>query len=114
MPIAIINEPEKFSVDPLHEAAKNAERPEEKKIKIKVRYAGTDTQLKEFSNVSTIAELKSAYVKAFNKEEVTYDRLRLLFMGRELKDEYELHHYKIVEDMTVQAMLRPKEDKEPV
>ena len=52
----------------------------------------------DVKGADTIRDVKA---KLQDKEGVSPDQQRLLLLGRQLKDEYTLHHYNIHEESTV-------------
>ena len=61
----------------------NKSKPEEKKIKFKARYGNRHITLKS-SNYSTVKKIKTSIAK---KLETTFDKIRLFFSGKEMKNE---------------------------
>ena len=63
------------------------------------------------SNLCAISMVKQAYLSQAGRLEgegaVDVAKLRFLSMGKELKDEFFLYSYDIVDNMVIQAMLRP-------
>lgn len=59
------------------------------------------------SNHLSIGEFKSLYITKLGDggEGLIPEKMRLFCLGKELKDEFFLYTYDIIDDMTVQVML---------
>lgn len=47
------------------------------------------------SNYSTVANLKELYAEKAKHDDIKSDNIRLFYMGKEIKDDDELHTYNI-------------------
>ena len=55
----------------------------------------------DISNMATTYDLKEKYAAAANNDEVRADKLRLFYMGRDMKDDQKLYTFKLQSDMTI-------------
>ncbi len=60
----------------------------------------------EISNHETIKTFKEKFIDTTGDSEIKPENIRLFCLGRELKDDFCLYSYDIVDDMTVQAMIK--------
>lgn len=60
------------------------------------------------SNLMPITEFKEAYIKAIGDKGtgLTIDKIRMFAMGKELKDDLFLYSYDILNESTVQVMIK--------
>ena len=58
------------------------------------------------SNLLTICDLKKKYLEACGDATLRPEQLRLFCLGKELKDEMCLYSYDIIDEMTIQAMIK--------
>lgn len=105
IPPACINEPVGFGVDKEKEALKAKNEPdEETTLTLTLRNAsGFQDDEIEISDFSSVKDLKKKYAKL--KEVDDYKKIRLLYYGRELKDEYNLYHYDINQSIILIAVI---------
>ena len=65
----------------------------------------------EFSNLLNILDLKKKYVELLDSKELTkgdvdVSQIRLFAMGKELKDDLFVYSYDIMNESTIQVMIR--------
>lgn len=65
----------------------------------------------ELSNLMNILELKNKYLKLLEEKELTKgdieaSQIRLFAMGKELKDDLFVYSYDIMNESTIQVMIR--------
>lgn len=60
----------------------------------------------EVSNHETIRTFKERFIAKAGDSTLKPENVRMFCLGRELKDDYSLFAYDIVDDMTVQAMIK--------
>lgn len=58
------------------------------------------------SNMISILELKQKYIDQLTEKELKPSNLRLFCLGKELKDDLFIYSYDIVDEVTVQAMIK--------
>ena len=105
MPLCCINEPLNFNANHNDEKLKNKDAPPEKTINnLKIRIAGkiNDTAL----NISNLTKVKDLKAKIAKSEKVKAANIRLFCLGKELKDDLFLYSYDMVDELTVQAMIK--------
>ena len=73
---------------------------------LKVRHAVRGDKILQISNLLPIVDFKKEYVKQLGDSEVTYENVRLFAMGKELKEELWIYSYDIMNESTVQAMIK--------
>ena len=71
---------------------------------IKVRWGGQDIDIK-ISNLSKIRDLKSTFISESQKT-IDVEDVRLFYMGKELKNDFCIYSYDIMDEMTIQAMVK--------
>lgn len=108
VPICLINDPCSFDADFLAQKLKGKKAPAECTMTLKARHAAKGDVMIESSNLITIPEFKKAYVKALKKngKGLQIDKIRMFAMGKELKDDLFLYSYDIMNESTVQVMIR--------
>ena len=77
-------------------------------MNLKLRNAAHGDVDLELSNLLDIKSLKEKYCDKLNKEDVTTDLLRIFAMGKELKDELFIYSYDIMDESTIQVMIKKK------
>lgn len=95
LPPAIINEPVGFGVDKEKEVLEHKEAPKESTtLNITLRNASTfkDDEI-EIEDSWSVADLKDRYAELKDVDDPK--KIRILYYGRELKDDYNLYHYEI-------------------
>lgn len=105
IPPACINEPVGFGVDKEKERLEGAGEPDEvKKLNLVLRNASTfeDDNIEIEDNCS-VKELKKKYAKL--KDWDDWKKVRILYFGRELNDDYKLWHYSINDDIVLIAVI---------
>ena len=73
---------------------------------LKVRNAARGDKTFNLSNLIPITEFKSMYCNELNDPEVTADKCRMFAMGKELKDDLFIFSYDIMNESTVQVMIK--------
>lgn len=99
IPPAIINEPVGFGVDKEKELLAAKHEPDEvTTLTLKIRNASTfkDDEI-EIKDSWSVAKLKEKYAKL--KKVDDSKKVRILYYGKELKDEFKLFHYEINQDI---------------
>lgn len=105
LPPAIINEPVGFGEDVEKNKLDQKEAPkEEKTLSITLRNASKfdDSEI-EINDHSTVVDLKEKYAEMNDVDEIK--KIRLLYYGKELKNEYNLYHYDINEEIILIAVV---------
>ena len=81
----------------------NKKKPNEKKIKFKARNGIKNIKLKS-SNYSTVKKTKMSIAKKLG---TTYDKIRLFFSGKEMKNDSQLWNYNVDNDVVIMIMVLP-------
>lgn len=105
IPPALINEPVGFGVDKEKEILEGKDEPDDSEtLHLVLRNASTfeDDEL-EIDNTCSVVELKERYAEM--KEVDDPSKIRILYYGRELKDEFNLYHYDIKEEIILIAVI---------
>lgn len=76
-------------------------KPDEKKIKFKARYGAKHLKLKS-SNYSSVKKTKTSVAKKLG---TSYDKIRLFFSGKEMKNDMQLWNYNVDNDVVVMVMV---------
>jgi phospho-N-acetylmuramoyl-pentapeptide-transferase len=79
----------------------NKKKPNEKKIKFKARSGMKHLKLKS-SNYSSVKKTKMSVAKKLG---TTYDKIRLFFSGKEMKNDLQLWNYNVDNDVVIMVML---------
>jgi hypothetical protein len=58
------------------------------------------------SNLETIAHFKQLYLDKIGATDIKLDHIRLFCLGKELKDDLYLYSYDIMDEITVQALIK--------
>jgi hypothetical protein len=58
------------------------------------------------SNLLSILEFKLKYIENLKDKNLRLEQLRMFCLGKELKDELYLFSYDIIDEMTIQAMIK--------
>ena len=58
------------------------------------------------SNKSKVSEVKQSYLEMCEASNVPLENIRLFCLGKELKDDMNLYHYDVVNDVVMQAMIK--------
>mmetsp|Transcript_22561 Transcript_22561/g.22392 ORF Transcript_22561/g.22392 Transcript_22561/m.22392 type:complete len:213 (+) Transcript_22561:139-777(+) len=105
LPPAIINEPVGFGEDLEKKKLEQIEAPnDEKDLTLTLRNASKfDDDEIEISDHSTVVELKEKYAELKDVDDIK--KIRLLYYGRELKNDYNLYHYDINEEIILIAVV---------
>ena len=77
-------------------------------MKLKARNAAKGDVQMNPSNLMSILDFKKLYITTLkdNGEGLTADKLRMFAMGKELKDDLFLYSYDILDESTVQVMIK--------
>ena len=81
----------------------NKKKPNEKKIKFKARNGMKFLKLKS-SNYASVKKIKTNIGKKIG---TTYDKIRLFFSGKEMKNDLQLWNYNVDDDVVVMVMICP-------
>jgi hypothetical protein len=73
---------------------------------LKVRNAARGDKTFNFSNLLPVLDFKGMYVEELNDPEVSVDNIRMFAMGKELKDDLWMFSYDIINESTVQVMIK--------
>lgn len=73
---------------------------------LKIRHAAKGDIIMEISNLMPISEFKKEYVSQLKDDSIDPSNVRLFAMGKELKDELWIYSYDIMNESTVQAMIK--------
>lgn len=73
---------------------------------LKIRHAAKGDKILEISNLMTISDFKAEYVAQLSDDQIDVSKVRLFAMGKELKDELWIYSYDIMNESTVQAMIK--------
>lgn len=112
LPPAMINEPVGFGEDKEKAMLEKVEVPdEEKDLVLTLRNASKfDDEEIEISDASTVTELKEKYAELQDVDDIK--KIRILYYGKELKDDYNLYHYDINEEIILIAVVNHMLDDE--
>lgn len=78
-------------------------KPNEKKIKFKARHGVKHLKLKS-SNYSSVKKIKMSVAKKLG---TTFDKIRLFFSGKEMKNDMPLWNYNVDNDVVIMVMVLP-------
>ena len=78
-------------------------KPNEKKIKFKARHGVKHLKLKS-SNYSSVKKIKTSVAKKLG---TTFDKIRLFFSGKEMKNDMQLWNYNVDNDVVIMVMVCP-------
>ena len=78
-------------------------KPNEKKIKFKARHGVKYIKLKS-SNYSSVKKIKTSVAKKLG---TTFDKIRLFFSGKEMKNDMQLWNYNVDNDVVIMVMTLP-------
>mmetsp|Transcript_22383 Transcript_22383/g.34643 ORF Transcript_22383/g.34643 Transcript_22383/m.34643 type:complete len:81 (-) Transcript_22383:20-262(-) len=73
---------------------------------LKLRHAAKGDVTMEISNLISIKDFKAMYVEKLSDDTVQTTGLRFFAMGKELKDDLFVYSYDILNESTVQVMIR--------
>ena len=80
------------------------------RMTLKARHAAKGDVVLKVSNLVPITEFKAMYIKALKKEKnediSSTDNVRMFAMGKELKDDLFLYSYDLLNESTVQVMIK--------
>lgn len=106
VPICLINDPIGYDADFQAQKMKNKKAPPEVKMILKVRNAAKGDKQLELSNLMGIKEFKELYLAELGDDEITIDKIRMFAMGKELKEDLFIFSYDIMNESTVQVMIK--------
>jgi hypothetical protein len=106
VPICLINDPIGFDADFQTQKLKSKKEPDQEKMTLKIRHAAKGDVIMEISNLMPISEFKKEYVSLLKDVSIDPSNVRLFAMGKELKDELWIYSYDIMNESTVQAMIK--------
>lgn len=111
VPICLINDPIGYDADYQAQKLKSKKAPDEVQLKLKFRNTSMGDVEMDLSNLVGIADLKKMYVdlleqKELSKGKIDTSLIRLFAMGKELKDDLFVYSYDIMNESTVQVMIR--------
>jgi hypothetical protein len=72
---------------------------------LKIRHAARGDKIMQVSNLLPVTEFKKMYVESLG-EDLDVANVRLFAMGKELKEELWIYSYDIMNESTVQAMIK--------
>ena len=72
---------------------------------LKIRHAARGDKIMQVSNLLPVTEFKKMYVETLG-EDLDVANVRLFAMGKELKEELWIYSYDIMNESTVQAMIK--------
>ena len=75
--------------------------PAEVAMTLKLRNASKGDKMMELSNLLAIVDFKKLYCEQIEDSEVTYDKVRMFAMGKELKDDLFIYSFDIMNESTV-------------
>ena len=81
----------------------NKEKPPEKNIQFKARHGSKHYKLKS-SNYTSVQKTKMSIAK---KVDTTFEKIRLFFSGKEMKNDKELWNYNVDNDVVIMVMVSP-------
>lgn len=73
---------------------------------LKVRNAARGDKVLNMTNLLPISDFKIMYVNELSDPDVTVDKIRMFAMGKELKDDLFIFSYDIINESTVQVMIK--------
>ena len=76
---------------------------------LKLRHAAKGDIIMEMSNLLPISEFKQLYISELGDkgEGLLVEKIRMFAMGKELKDDLFVYSYDIINESTVQVMIKP-------
>lgn len=99
IPNYCINNPHKYELHP----KENKIKPNEQIITVIIR-KGIDEKNIEINNLDSILNLKQAITHIGNLKDIDFNKIRLFFSGKELKNDEEIWLYNILNESIVQMM----------
>lgn len=73
---------------------------------LKVRNAAKGDKVLNMTNLMSILDFKNMYISELNDPAVTMEKIRMFAMGKELKDDLFIYSYDIIDESTVQVMIK--------
>jgi hypothetical protein len=102
----LINDPIGFDADFQTQKLKSKKEPDQSQMTLKIRHAARGDKILEISNLMPISDFKKEYIAQLKDDSVTAENVRLFAMGKELKDELWIYSYEMMNESTVQAMIK--------
>jgi len=102
----LINDPIGFDADFQTQKLKSKVEPDQKQMTLKIRHAARGDVILEISNKMSISDFKKEYVAQLKDDIPDVGNIRLFAMGKELKDELWIYSYDMMNESTVQAMIK--------
>ena len=108
VPICLINDPINYDKDYQSQKLKSKKQPDEATMTLKCRHAAKGDIILEISNLLPISEFKQQYITDLGDkgEGLAIDQIRMFAMGKELKDDLFIYSYDIINESTVQVMIK--------
>ena len=109
VPICLINDPISYDADYQAQKLKNKEQPDEVVMTLRLRNPKLGDVTMEPSNLLSIESFKNQYIQKLGDKApigLNCSKIRMFAMGRELKDELFIYSYDIMNESTVQVMIR--------
>ena len=85
---------------------KSKKAPAETKMTLKVRNAARGDKVFNLTNLLPVTDFKNMYINELNDPAITIDKIRMFAMGKELKDDLFIYSYDIINESTVQVMIK--------
>ena len=106
VPICVINDPIGYDADYQAQKLKSKATPPEETIHVKLRNAARGDVEVDVSNLTAITDFKQIYIDKIADDSLNVSHLRFFAMGKELKDDLWVYSYDIMNDLTVQVMIK--------
>ena len=108
VPICLINDPITYDADFIAQKLKSKTAPKEMTMSLKIRNGQMGDINVQPSNNLSISEFKQSYIEALGDKGtgISTNNLRMFAMGKELKDDLFIYSYDIMDESTVQAMIK--------
>ena len=106
VPICVINDPISYDADFQAQKLKSKAVPDEVTLSLKMRNPQKGDIETEVSNLISIKEFKQLYLDKVQDTELSAEMVRMFAMGKELKDDLFVYSYDIMNESTVQVMIR--------
>ena len=105
VPISCINDPLRYIVQDTKDILEDKNKPEETELEgVKIRNVKEADTLVTISNHALVSELKSQYLSEVGKDDS--QNMRMLYGGKELKDDLPLYHYNVSSDWVIICMYK--------
>ena len=104
----MINDPINYDKDYQSQKLKSKKQPDEAMMTLKCRHAAKGDIIMEISNLLPISQFKQQYITDLGDkgEGLAVDQIRMFAMGKELKDDLFIYSYDIIDESTVQVMIK--------